>query len=119
MYCCDRCKNKYRTIKELIGHVAETHKSMYIKEDGVHLHFISPTYGIEKKTDAREELLERHRYSTRTPTEIESENGCAICCTNINCLILPCKHTVTCKDCCDKLRTCQLCRCKIVDRMII
>lgn len=110
MYCCDRCKNKYRTIKELINHVAETHKSMYVKEDGVHLHFISPTYGIEK-TDTREELLEGYCAPIESNDKIESKN--------INCVILPCKHTVTYKDYCDKLETCPLCRCKIVDRMVI
>lgn len=50
----------------------------------------------------------------------DNKNSCAICFDKIaNCVILPCKHTIICKDCCDKLHVCPLCRGVIRDRMVI
>lgn len=49
-----------------------------------------------------------------------NRNECSICYERtINCVLLPCKHTITCKECAIPLKKCPLCRGDITDRMIV
>ncbi len=79
----------------------------------------------EHKAKLLREEMELLREKTKLEEEyqakaVNNKNECRICYEKIaDCVILPCKHTITCKQCCDKLKVCPLCRGNIESRMVV
>ncbi len=69
------------------------------------------TYPQKEKNDG---------YTMPTNEQFNNENVCSICWdAPRDCLIMPCRHNVSCTKCVKSVKNCPICRSPITDLVII